>query len=312
MFKLTKPIKSIKPINAMPTGCIFIVGCPRSGTTLLQSLLASHSAIASFPESKFFLRLIAEPREKSRRYALGLASPGLKPTLEKFLADVGAPELRSTLPKFPFVRSYVRCFDRILHQLAQGQGKHIWLEKTPEHLQAIDDIEQYLPGAKIIHIIRDGADTIASLYDLCQRHPKIWGQYFDGLDGCIDRWVSDVAISHRYVGQANHTAVRYDALVNGTEAEVQRLCQFLGVPFEPAMLTRYQHTSQGLIRDRENWKALNQAAIQSTAGKKFYSVFNQAQQAQVLSRIGSVDLTVFGQAQEPVADGEVGAAISVQ
>ncbi len=280
----------------MPTDCIFIVGCPRSGTTLLQSLLASHSAIASFPESKFFLRLIAEPREKSRRYALGLTSPTLKPTLEKFLDDVGAPELRSTLPKFPFVRSYVDCFDRILLQLAQRQGKHIWLEKTPEHLHAIGDIEQYLPGAKIIHIVRNGADTIASLYDLCQRHPQVWGQYFDGLDGCIDRWINDVAISRCYLGDPNHTAVRYDALVNATDTEVQRLCQFLGLRFESNMLTSYQRTSQGLIRDRENWKALNQAAIQSTAGKKFYAIFDQTQQAHVLARTAQVDLGSFGQA----------------
>lgn len=280
----------------MSAGCIFIVGCPRSGTTLLQSLLASHSAIASFPESKFFLRLIAEPREKSRRYALGLTSPTLKPTLEKFLDDVGAPELRSTLPKLPFVRSYVDCFDRILLQLAQRQGKHIWLEKTPEHLHAIGDIEQYLPGAKIIHIVRNGADTIASLYDLCQRHPQVWGQYFDGLDGCIDRWINDVAISRRYLRDPNHTAVRYDALVNATDTEVQRLCQFLGLRFESNMLTSYQRTSQGLIRDRENWKALNQAAIQSTAGKKFHAIFDQTQQAHVLARTAQVDLGSFGQA----------------
>lgn len=299
-------------VRLSTTGCIFIVGCPRSGTTLLQSLLASHSAIASFPESKFFLQLIAEPREKSRRYKLGLVSPAIKPTLEKFLADVGASDLRSTLPKLPFVRAYVAYFDRILRQLAQRQGKHIWLEKTPEHLHSIRDIAQYLPQAKIIHMIRDGADTIASLFDLCQRHPQIWGQYFDGLNGCIDRWTNDVAISRRYLGQTRHTAVRYEALVNSTASEIQRLCQFLDVSFEPAMLTRYQHTSQALIRSRENWKGLNQTAIQSTAGKKFHTIFNQTQQTHVLERIAQVDLDIFGQVNAPVVGPTVDASISAQ
>ena len=137
-----------------------------------------------------------------------------------------------------------------------------------------------------------------SLHDalpiFCQRHPKIWGQYFDGLDGCIDRWINDVATSHRYLGAPNHTAVRYDALVNATDTEVQRLCQFLGLRFEADMLTSYQRTSQGLIRDRENWKALNQAAIQSTAGKRFYAIFAPAQQAHVLRRTAQVDLGRFG------------------
>ena len=262
---------------------------------MLQSLLASHSAIASFPESKFFLQLIAEPREKSRRYKLGLVSPAIKPTLEKFLDDVDAPELCSMLPKLPFVGFYVASFDRILSQLAQRQGKHIWLEKTPEHLHSINDIEQYLPQAKIIHIIRNGADTIASLYDLCQRHPKIWGQYFDGLDGCIDRWIDDVAISRQYFTQASHIAVRYEAIIHSTELEINRLCQFLGINFESPMLTRYKQTSQELIRKRENWKGLNQTAIQSTAGQKFHTVFDQSQQTYVSKRIAQTNLDIFGQ-----------------
>ncbi|MBE9067473.1 sulfotransferase [Leptolyngbya cf. ectocarpi LEGE 11479] len=291
------------------TGCIFIVGCPRSGTTLLQSLLASHSAISSFPESKFFLRLIAEPRQKSRRYKLGLASADIKPTLKRFLDEVDAPDL--TLPKLPFVRSYVAGFDRILSQLAQRQGKHIWLEKTPEHLHSISDIQRYLPQAKIIHIVRNGTDTIASLYDLCQRHPQIWGQYFEGLEGCIDRWINDVAISRRYLAQPNHTVVRYETLVDSTEVEIQQLCQFLGVSFEATMLTRYQHTSQGLVRRRENWKGLNQAAIQTTGGKKFHTLLDPAQQRHVLERIAQTDLDIFGQggvSEESEAD----ASVSVQ
>ncbi|MEM7062418.1 MAG: sulfotransferase [Cyanobacteria bacterium P01_B01_bin.77] len=291
------------------TGCIFIVGCPRSGTTLLQSLLASHSAIASFPESKFFLRLIAEPRQQSRRYKLGLASADIKPTLKRFLDEVDAPDL--TLPTLPFVRSYVAGFDRILRQLAQRQGKHIWLEKTPEHLHSIGDIQRYLPQAKIIHIVRNGTDTIASLYDLCQRHPHIWGQYFEGLDGCIERWINDVTISRRYLNQPNHKVVRYETLVDSTEAELQRLCQFLGISFEAAMLTRYQRTSQGLVRRRENWKGLNQAAIQTTGGKKFHTLLAPAQQAHVLERIAKTNLDIFGQ-EETGNEREADTSVSVQ
>lgn len=289
--------------------CIFVVGCPRSGTTLLQSLLASHSEIVSFPESKFFLKLIAEPREKSRRYKLGLVSPALKPTLEKFLQDVGASQAGLTLPKLPFVRSYVACFERTLRQLAQREGKSIWLEKTPEHLHFIQDIEQYLPQAKFIHIIRDGADTIASLYDLCQQHPHIWGQYFEGLDGCIDRWLNDVAISRCYLQRSNHIAVRYETLITSTEVEIERLCQFLGVNFEPAILTHYRQTSETLVRSRESWKGLNQTAIQSTRRKKFSTVFDQVQQTHVQERIAPTDLTVFGQVDRGSA---ADAAISLQ
>lgn len=272
---------------------IFIVGCPRSGTTLLQSLLASHSAIASFPESKFFLRLIAEPRQHSQRYRLGLVGPQAKPTFTSFLQDVQASHLAYQIPKLPLIRLYVRAFRQVLTQLTQAQKKQLWLEKTPEHLHYIADIRRYLPRAKFVHILRSGEDTIASLYDLCQRHPAVWGRYFDGLDGCIDRWLRDIEISRTHRHHPGHAVVRYESLVAAPQPQLQRLCSFIGVEFESAMLDRYRDTSSQLIRQGEAWKQLNRQAIRTTSHTKFKTVLTLAQQQRVLDRIKDADLSAF-------------------
>ncbi|MEQ8960988.1 MAG: sulfotransferase [Coleofasciculus sp. C2-GNP5-27] len=77
---------------------IFLVGCPRSGTTLLQSLLAAHPQIASFPESHFFRHLI--PEFEPKRRLLGLSSRRGKPHFQRFMREIGHEEMQTYLPKF--------------------------------------------------------------------------------------------------------------------------------------------------------------------------------------------------------------------
>lgn len=269
---------------------IFIVGCARSGTTLLQSLLASHPEIASFPESKFFVDLVRMPEDLSHRYAWGIIAPNLRSTMETFLDEVEHPELKSKLPPLPLIRLYVRSFKAILADLTRLQGKSIWLEKTPEHLHRLKYIEVYIPEAKIIHIIRNGEDVVASLYDLAKRHPNHWGNTLKTVDDCIQRWSDDIAITHQYLYKPNHTLIRYEQLVDNPTDEVKRLCDFVGVQFVPLMLENYRSTSSQLVRSRETWKASNSQSIKNTNSQKFISVFTPEQQAHVRQAVAQVSL----------------------
>ncbi|ESA32696.1 sulfotransferase domain protein [Leptolyngbya sp. Heron Island J] len=281
------------PNHQPVTSSVFIVGCARSGTTLLQSLLASHPEIASFPESKFFVDLVWMPEERSRRYALGLVSKQLRTTLESFLDEVGHPELKRKLPRLPLIKAYVQSFKAILDELTQLQGKSIWLEKTPEHLWRLKYVENYLPEAKVIHIVRNGMDVIASIYDLAQRHPNHWGRVYKTLDSCIKRWTDDIAITHQYLSKPNHTLIYYEQLVEKPADEIERLCQFIGVPFDISMLENYRNTSSQLIRSRETWKALTQQNIQNANSQKFLSVFTIEQQNYVRHLVEEVNLPVL-------------------
>ncbi len=253
-------------------------------------MLAVHPKIQSFPESKFFLYLVSLPEHRSQRYALGLIAPRLHPMLCQFLADIGHPELQRHLPSLPLIRLYTRSFVQILNRLTLDQGKHIWLEKTPDHLRYIKYIERHIPQAQIIHIVRSGTDVIASLYDLSQTHPERWGRYFKTLDACIDRWIEDIEISRFYYGQTHHTFVRYEDLVNTPQAVLINLCQFLGIEFEPQMVDEYAKAAQSLIRSRELWKTDVMGAIRPPTADKFARVLGHDQQQHVRQRLASVSL----------------------
>ena len=271
-------------------GRVFIVGCPRSGTTLLQSLLASHPDITSFPESKFFLDLVSFPIEKSKRHAMGVVSPRLRQTCIDFLDEVGHPELVTRLPRLPLMRSYTRRFVALLDHIAALRQRPIWIEKTPDHLHHITYIEKYVPSPKIIHIVRNGEDVIASLYDLVQRYPDFWGRYLKSLDDCIARWRGDIELTRQYLDRPHHQLLRYETLIANLTAETQRLCEFIGVDYSPSMLEAYRTTSRHLVRSREDWKNGTQDKIQMPTTRKFFKVFDPAQQAYVEQAIKDVEL----------------------
>jgi hypothetical protein len=72
-----------------------------------------------------------------------------------------------------FANPYTKAFIKILDEITLENGKSSWLEKTPEHLGQINYIERWVQRAKFIHIIRNGDDVVASLYEVAQKYPLL-------------------------------------------------------------------------------------------------------------------------------------------
>lgn len=271
-------------------GRLFIVGCPRSGTTLLQSLLAAHPQITSFPESHFFESL-APANPFIKNLGIGLASgQRSQKRFKRFLSIIHQEKMEEYLPSFPlFINQYVSAFVQILDKLTQEKGKSLWIEKTPGHLYQIPLIQQMVEGAKFIHIIRNGSDVVASLYEVTQKHPEIWGDEWT-LEQCIRQWKKDIEITQIYFSQPNHTLVKYEQLVENPQVVLMKLCEFLEVSFDEVMLQEYGTASKGLIRKDESWKTSVGMPIRSANNHKFYQVFDEKQRQHILNEISMVDI----------------------
>ncbi|MDY6802768.1 MAG: sulfotransferase [Cyanobacteriota bacterium] len=270
-------------------GRIFIVGCPRTGTTLLQSLLAAHPQIASFPESHFFESL-APANPLIRSLGVGLASgQRSKKRFKHFLSIIDREEMEEYLPSFPlFMNQYASAFVKVLDRLTEEQDKSLWIEKTPGHLRQIELIEKLVKEAKFLHIVRNGADSVASLYQVSQKHSQ-WGGAKD-IDECIRRWREDVEITLNYLPKANHALVRYEELVANTKEAIADVCQFLNVPFEAVMLQEYGNAAQKVVRKDESWKASVGEPIQNANGRKFNQLFDEKQREYILEQISKIDI----------------------
>jgi hypothetical protein len=110
---------------------------------------------------------------------------------------------------------------------ARQEDRRVILEKSPKHIHCIHRIRRLLPGARLIVMIRNPLDTCASLY-----------RRFDDLDLAIERWLMDneAALAARD-GDAT-LLVRYEALTREPAATLSTACTFLGLDWDPELLTR--------------------------------------------------------------------------
>jgi len=269
---------------------IFLVGCPRSGTTLLQCLLAANSQLVSFPETHFYERMVSG-RKLTR--ALGIAPRRARRYWRMFLEDIGHSEMRSFLPAYAiFVSQYSAAYVRILDKLCLEQGRSMWLEKTPGHLRRIPYIQRLIPGARFVHILRNGEDAIASMFHVATRYAESWAPWYGTLDQCIDRWTRDIQISQSCAGQPNHKLVRYEELIRDPQKVLNELCAFVGIPFEPSMLTEYAKRADDLIQEGEAWKSSVRGPIWREQPRRFREYLDEGQRQHVHARVPG-DLTRY-------------------
>ena len=262
---------------------VFVVGCPRSGTTLLQSLLSANSRVASFPESHFFEKLFTEKWPLS---SLGIASRRIRPRWNVIIDELGRPDVARFLPPYSiFVRQYTRAFVDVYDFLTLERSKNIWIEKTPGHLHYVEHINLLVPNAYFIHIIRDGAENIASLMDVGRRFAETWGPWYGTLDQCTNRWVGDVRRSLKCQDMPNHRVIYYDQLVHSPRECLVALCDFIGASFEEEMLSGHAESASQVILSQELWKINVLGSIKKPAESKFQTILTASERQYVREHI---------------------------
>jgi len=253
-------------------GRYFLVGCERSGTTLLQAMLARHSRVFSFPESHFFCRAV--PRQAPYR-VLGIARwRRARVALGQLLGLLERHDLARYVPRYsPFLVSYVRAFRRIVDRATLDRGKNIWVEKTPHHLYQIPSIQRFIPDAGFIHLLRDGRDVAASIRDASLQDPDYWGQW--STESLAQWWNKAIERSLKYRHNPRHILISYEALIDDPRSEVERVCDFLHVQFEPEML-RHWEGAEGVVGwiGARTWGRKPFGPLEDTRLKKFTRVFS--------------------------------------
>lgn len=278
---LSYPTLSIQNMTKENQIAVFLVGCPRSGTTLLQNMLMAHSSITSFPESHFFTqgfggsrlqRLQKNIKRGHHLYAV------LLPWLEQVQAKLrlSPHTLHPAWSRSTIIQQFVDQLDRWTAE----QNKSLWVEKTPMHLDHIHQISRYLPDARFIHTIRDGRAVVASLYDVTRKYPEAWGGP-RSLEDCVAQWNRCMVLSHRQLNSKQHHFVIYEQLVQSPETVLTLLCSFLNQPFEAGMISHFGKVSKEAVLEPEAWKSRNQDTLKSTGLDLYKKLFSSEQQQQI-------------------------------
>jgi hypothetical protein len=185
---------------------IFIVGCQRSGTTMLRLMLDSHSRISCGPETRFLedLERIVGPDWKR------LSQFG-------FTQDEWLQRLRTF-------------FGGIQGDYARSRGKARWADKSPRYALHIPFLSRLFPDAQFVHVIRDGRDVAVS-------HRKRFG-YWSSVKSSVKwpRYIEAARSAGADLPPDRYHEVRYDQLVADSEKVLRELLAWLGEEWEPAIL----------------------------------------------------------------------------
>ena len=201
---------------------VFVVGCPRSGTTWLQLLLAQHPAIRTSWETDVFRRYVASLEGAWEwEQAGGWSHSG----------PVGVAGLISREEFFAWLRALP---DMVFEAIrGDGPGVNTVVEKTPLHVQHSSLIRRFYPEARFIHLIRDPRSVVSSL----MHASRAWRTKFASTNPIDEarRWKTLVEAGREIGGVTEHyREVRYEALLADTSAELASLLGWLELPFDEA------------------------------------------------------------------------------
>jgi hypothetical protein len=213
---------------------IFIVGVPRSGTTLLRAILNKHPNIAICDETYFFYYVY------TRHHKFGdLARPDNRHRLVKAYLDtwrisrlgLERKELESRLLRDG--TDYPALFSSLLGAYAESLSKPRPGEKTPQHAEHVETLFDWFPDATVVHVVRDPRDVVASLRNVS------WGRSSTAANARL--WVGLVRAAESAAGRSGFLTLRYEDLVSDPERSLRSLCRVLEERYHPEMLSDPSH-----------------------------------------------------------------------
>lgn len=196
-----------------PMNIALVIGCARSGTSILGELVASH------PEVKY----IFEAHDVWELGGMGINGS------HRLVAEHATAEVRGRIREWFSKRK---------------GGATLIVEKTPRNILRVPFIRAVFPEAKLIHIIRDGRDVACSMMPGIGgeewRHlkPPSWQELFSettGIIRCALAWKEVMEIALNDLAIVPHLQVRYEQLVTQPKELIKDLLQYLGLADDPSV-----------------------------------------------------------------------------
>jgi len=214
---------------------VFVIGCPRSGTTMLQLMLHSHPRLAVPPETRFVL-----PAYYRRRVFGDLRVAARRRSLAEWIANDRSTKFRELkIDKVDFVRQAMQgpgtlgsVIGTALRMYADRFDKPRWGDKRPSYIKHTDILLRLFPDAQFIHLIRDGRDCVASLKEM----PWYTADSFHAVANWAEAMDAGARL-RRALPEDTYYELRYEDLTDDPETELKKLCVFLDEDFSPAMVS---------------------------------------------------------------------------
>lgn len=223
---------------------LFVVGCPRSGTTLLQRMLDNHPQLTIANDTHFILRAA---KRILRRDPRPLLTPELVTAVQSYRRfyrmglDDGDVKVAAE-----HCQTYAEFVSRLYTLRGKKNRKNLSGEKTPDNCRNMPLLHGLFPEARFVHIIRDGRNTALSALNWANENkgPGKWSLWKeDSLATCALwwRWQAGRGARDGYaLGDRYYHRVKYEDLVAGPETSLKAIAGFLGIPYSDDMVNYHE------------------------------------------------------------------------
>ncbi len=246
----------------------FIIGCGRSGNTLLRSMLCAGEQVSIPPESYVWPRIIRLFKAYShlpwdRLSALIIGE--FEAYKEFYTWDINLALAHRKVRSLPVQERSLSSIIDVVYQeynLQKGDGYVRWGEKTPINTIHIGKVFNVFPKAQFVHIVRDPRDVVCSyvsagLYDSYKDAAKFWKAS-----------VCNALSLSRKIPAEQFLQVRYEDLVREPEPNLSCICSFLGIKYSPAMNEFYKASDKlGDVGTHNHHDNISKPLTTSSIGK---------------------------------------------
>lgn len=249
---------------------IFITGAPRSGTTLIKTILTAHPAIAGGDYESTGLFKI----RNLYRYSCG--------EMENGWIRVSAAE----------ASDLIDLYERLADALLECYGGEYFVDKIWPQRYRLKYVGAKFPRARWIHMIRDGRDSYCSA---CE-HPNI--PQSKSLGRFAQYWQRSNHLIERFIPAERRIQVRYEDLTREPECEIERIMDFLGLSVNPDQFHPAASGQAPSIQKREYHQRLGQPLNTSSVGRSKEELETEEKRAfedvaeQGLEKYGYIDENV--------------------
>ena len=201
----------------MTTQQIFVIGSPRSGTSAISWALAQHPKIWTSAESDFLVHLFRKKHlESAYEQAVGRSDGGWLETndvsFEEFASSVGSG------------------IDSLFRRRSNGA---IWLDQTPGHTLLLPTLKVMFPGARFVHIVRDGRAVVRSMLNSGFENLGFQMSWTQDFDEACKAWTVYARTANEFVRANGEIAfeVTNESLREDRGEAIARIFDFLGLDF---------------------------------------------------------------------------------
>ena len=213
------------PVAGEADGHVFLVGFPRSGTTLLEQALAGHPRVVALEEAP----TLADPYHAFLKSAAGLER----------LARLSADE----------ARSWRAGYWNVVSQYGAATAGKVFLDKAPAETLSLPVIAKLFPGAKVLFASRDPRDVVLSCFLNGFQMNALTYAFTDLVEtaACYGACMKLAGI-YRDLLPLDLREVRYETLIGDFAGELASICGFVGLDFDPAMTDVAATSARRVVR----------------------------------------------------------------